>query len=258
MKKAKQQVPFPLESGWRAQLPTSSQTYYKVTFIYLITHTILSLCTWDKGPSSSPNILLHYLYTEHLTPRPRPPSSLIIFSRCHRSEAVWVLPQRRHVVRQRDQRDAVQQQHHGARLADQRDHQLHAPGAWCEVRNVNRGILSDKCKISTIATNFQPKRSSGHQDSQRAAAGHLPPHQRDQGARHPLQGRVQPAGGQRTDQAGSGREGGHCGWDWGPWSVYPQDKTFWAKVATPTYIWERAHEDWNSPIEANYKPISPG
>ena len=42
MKKAKQQVPFPLESGWRARLPTSSQTCYKVTIIFSITHKPLS------------------------------------------------------------------------------------------------------------------------------------------------------------------------------------------------------------------------
>lgn len=109
-----------------------------------------------------------------------------------------------------------------------------------------------------MSTNFQPKRSSGHQDSQRTPAGDLPAHQWDQGARHPLQGGVQPVVRERADKAGPGREGWHCGGDWGPWSVRAEDKTIWAKVATPTYIWERAHEDWNSPIEANYKPISPG
>ena len=118
--------------------------------------------------------------------------------------------------------------------------------------------LTSKCTMSLISTNFQPKRSSGHQDSQRTSAGDLPPHQRNQGARHPFQGGVQPSGGERADQAGPGRESRHRGGDWGPGPVHPQDQAFWAKVATPTYIWERAHEDWNSPIEANYKPISPG
>ena len=125
--------------------------------------------------------------------------------------------------------------------------------------HVNWGIpVKQVHTISTMSTNFQPKRSSGHQDSQWTAAGHLPAHQWDQGARHPLQGGVQPAVRERADKAGSGREDWHCGGDWGPWSVRAKDKTIWAKVATPTYIWERAHEDWNSPIEANYKPISPG
>ena len=81
MKKAKQQVPFPLESGWKAQLPTSSQTYYKVTFIYSIPHNSLSEHGWNKIPGRLKiHTLLHYLYTEHLTPRPHPLSSLIIAS----------------------------------------------------------------------------------------------------------------------------------------------------------------------------------
>ena len=45
MKKAKQQVLFPSDSGHRAQLQTNSQTYYKVTIIY-----------WSNSPTIDKNI----------------------------------------------------------------------------------------------------------------------------------------------------------------------------------------------------------
>ena len=56
MKKAKQQVLFPLESGQRAQLPTSSPTYYKVTIIYSRAHSLALQTAILLTP-----LLLHYL-----------------------------------------------------------------------------------------------------------------------------------------------------------------------------------------------------
>ena len=56
MKKAKQQVLFPLESGQRAQLPTSSPTYYKVTIIYSRAHSPALQTAILLTP-----LLLHYL-----------------------------------------------------------------------------------------------------------------------------------------------------------------------------------------------------
>ena len=154
MKKAKQQVPFPLESGWRARLPTSSQTCYKVTIIFSITHKPLS---------------------EHDVPRLQI-DSFIIYTQAHTPRSAHAIINNCVVLQEWGYLDTFLTPWCGTQAWRTRHSTTATPPCWTRrsmepsttllrcwmwgeswPRGLNT-LLDDKFTI----TNFQPKRSSGY------------------------------------------------------------------------------------------------